>query len=203
MMIYLIKNNVGLHTIITTSSSELPVDDTCSIENGVFYFNNTEYANIITMPSGVTQGLMTQNENMLATVNMLYESNYQNIITENKKKFIIVKLAYNDNHEKQVTYSNFYNNIVNDYPERQSLTSYSGYYYDVYNYKTSKYERFIDDESALARLESLKNDFLVEYRSLIIKEFTDKNLFIEYLNENNLSDNIYTYYMHKYKIRRT
>jgi len=182
-MIYLIKNLSTTYTIVSSSLNNLPIDDTYSINinNGTFNIKGKVFADVIHMPNDMPNSL-TMEQNLSSTVDMVYESNREQILLQNKNKFVIALIRYIPDYTKDVLYANFYINIIKDSKQRNLLESSLGYYYDIYNYKTNKFERFIDLDEAIQTLDVYTNQFVIDYKSNLVKQFSngsDLRIYIE------------------------
>lgn len=177
-MIYLIKNLSTVYTIVVSSLSELPSDGIYSIYLDKFYVNDILFANIIHMPTE----LSTQ-ENMISVVDTLYQYNREEILVRNKSKFIIAVIQFKSDRSKDVLYTNSYLNLLSNATDYNKLLSNSPmHHYEILNYKTEKFEVYIKKEDAINKLNQYMNEFIVDYKSNIVKEFSTKEEFLTYIN---------------------
>ena len=178
-MIYLIKNLSTAYTIVVSSLSELPSDGIYSIYLDKFYVNDILFANIIHMPTE----LNTQ-DNMLSVVETLYQSNRKEILLQNKNKFIIAVIQFKPNSNKDVLYANSYLNLLNDASDyNKLLTDNPMHHYEILNYKSGKFEVFVRKKDAVAKLNQYIDEFVVDYKLNIVKEFENKDEFLQYLKD--------------------
>lgn len=179
-MIYLIKNLSTTYTIVSSSLSDLPLDDTYNMNNGTFDIKDKVFANIMYMPTSAIAGI-TIEQNLLSTVDMLYESNREQILLQNKNKFIIAIIQFKPDNTKDVLYANSYLNLLKDSVEYNKLQDSPWLHYEILNYHTGKFEVHIKRDDAIEKLNQYMNEFAVEYRPNIVKEFITKEQFLEYI----------------------
>lgn len=177
-MIYLIKNISSTYTIIVNSISDLPVNSVYTYA-GTYNKNDKVFAEVLHMP--VVPDSANTAQNILNTVDYVYNTNHEEILIQHKEKFLIVVLRYLPDHTKEVLYSNFYINVHNNPEQYKLLEESPGYYYDISNYKTTKFDRFIEIPDAIRKLEQYMADFLVDYKPNLVKTFLSEDEFTNYL----------------------
>jgi len=159
-MIYLIKNLSTTYTIVTTTLDEVPQDTTYQI---------------IHMPIGY------KSDELKKIIDRLYHTNYEEILLENKNKFVIAMIQFKSDNTKDVLYANSYLNLLKDSVEYNKLQDSPWHHYEILNYHTGKFEVHIKRDSAIEKLNQYMNEFVTEYRPNIVKEFSTKEEFLEYI----------------------
>jgi hypothetical protein len=150
------------------------------MNNGTFDIKDKVFANIMYMPTSAIAGI-TIEQNLLSTVDMLYESNREQILSQNKNKCIIAMIQFNPDNTKDVLYANSYLNLLKDSTEYNKLQDSPWHHYEILNYHTGKFEVHIKRDDAIQKLNQYINEFVVEYRPNIVKEFSTKEQFLEYI----------------------
>lgn len=188
-MVYLIKNIVSTYTIIVDSLANLPVNSvyTYNILNGTYNKNGKMFAEVLHMPTSTIPELITMDKNISNTIDRIYRTNHEQILTQHKDKFLIVALLYLPDYTKEVVYSNFYINVRTDPEQYRLLKENRGFYYDISNYKTKKFDRFIEIPEAIKKIEQYMVDFLVDYKPNIVKTFSTSNEFMKYIESEDIS----------------
>jgi hypothetical protein len=179
-MIYLIKNLSTTYSIVTNKLFDLPQDETYAIVDNKFIINGIIFANIFSTPRDINSE--TLQHNLSSTIDSIYDTNYKEILQQNKNKFIITAIQYKPDKSKDVLYGTSYLNILNNTIEYSRLLSDSPWHhYEILNYHTGKFEEYIKKEDAIDKLKEYVNEFLIEYKPTIVKEFSTKKEFIEYI----------------------
>ena len=159
-MIYLIKNLSTTYNVIATTLDEVPQDTTYQI---------------IHMPIGYKY------EELKKIIDRLYYNNYEEILLKNKNKFVIAMIQFSYDNIKDVLYANSYLNLLKDSNEYNKLQDSPWHHYEILNYHTGKFEVHIKRDDAMQKLNQYMNEFVVEYRLNIVKEFVTKEQFLEYI----------------------
>jgi hypothetical protein len=187
-MIYLIKNLSGSNTIVVASVSELPHDNIYNTDNGEFRINNVVFADCII--TYAYPDSLDVNQQLLKIVDNLYKLHRDTVLLQNRHKFIIATIKYLPNNTKDVIYINFYRNLLknpnvynDEYNENYHnlLENSPWHHYEILNYHTGKFEVHIKCDDAMQKLNQYMNEFAVEYRPNIVKEFSTKEQFLEYI----------------------
>jgi hypothetical protein len=129
---------------------------------------------------------ITIDRNILNAVNHVYKNNHDQILTQYKEKFLIVSLRYLPDHTKEVVYSNCYLNVRDDPVQYRLLKDNLGYYYDIFNYKTNEFDRFIEIPEAIKKIEQYMVDFLLDYKPNIVKVFSSSAEFVKYIDSKDI-----------------
>ena len=187
-MLYLIKNLPGTYTIAVSELIYLYQDSThvYSVSDNTYSVNDKIYANVICVPrlDNESDGILHQQ--LIKMVDTIYKESRDTILSENKDKFVITAIQFKPDNSKDVLYSNFYKNLMTDSIEYNNLVeSSSMHHYEIYNYGTGKFEVFIKKEDALRRLEYYMDEFILEYKSTVVKEFYDPQEFLLYIDSIN------------------
>ena len=169
------------YNIVLTERSALPQDNNYTITNDKFNINGIVFAEIIDMPNSIS-GNLTMEQNLLATVETIYNNNHEQILSENKNKFIIVAVELKNDSSKEVIHASSYMNLMHDSIEYNKLPENGPmHHYEILNYHTDKFEVYIKREDAINKLNQYMNEFIVDYKSNIVKEFATKEQFLEYI----------------------
>ena len=159
-MIYLIKNLSTTYNVIATTLDEVPQDTTYQI---------------IHMPIGY------KSEELKKIIDRLYYNNYEEILLQNKNKFVIAMIQFKSDNTKDVLYANSYLNLLKNSTEYNKLQDSPWHHYEILNYHTGKFEVHIKRDDAIEKLNQYMDEFVVEYRPNIVKEFITKEQFLEYI----------------------
>lgn len=187
-MIILIKHLSKTYDIIVSSLSDLYLNELYQIQitdQGQQYtLSGKLFANVIYMPSGPTEGIWKPTEqNKILIANDLYEQNRSEILDENKNKFIIAVVKLLPDNTKEILYINSYLSLLNNTDEYNKLLSDSPYHhYEIYNYKTNEFDVFIKRDDAIQQLNDFTNQFVFEYKTNIVLEFSSSQDFLSYIN---------------------
>jgi hypothetical protein len=160
-MIYLIKNISSPYDVITDVISELPQDSRYNVIHMPVNFEISELAKLM---------------------DMLYNKNYNDILLQHKNKFIIVIVCLKRDNTKEVIYANSYLNLLENNIDYNKLQDDPSHHYEILNYHNGKFEVHVNRDSAIAQLINYMNQFVLEYRTNIVKEFNTKEQFLEYIN---------------------
>jgi hypothetical protein len=114
-------------------------------------------------------------------VEILYHNSHEEILSQNKNKFIITMIQFKPDNTKDVLYANSYLNLLKDSTEYNKLQDSPWHHYEILNYHTGKFEVHIKCDSAIEKLNQYMNEFITEYRPNIVKEFSTKEQFLEYI----------------------
>ena len=185
-MIYLIKNLSKTYDIVVNDINQLPTDSTYNVLDSTYYIDEEIFANIIYMPSGLVQGSQDSfkptKENMAIVIDNLYHENRDEILQQNKDKFIIAVVRHNTDNSKEILYTNSYLNLLESADEYNKLPNNNPiHHYEIFNYKTDKFEIFITKDNAIAKLLEYIDNFIIEHKPNIVKRFLTKQEFLEFI----------------------
>jgi len=207
-MIYLIENLSTTYTLVVpstnylvspptnylgTNSAHASVTDAFSINylytnsthiydaaTGAYFINGIIFANVVYPPTGPDSSA-----NIQSIIDYMYHSNRQQILLNNKNKFIITIVQFKSDNTKDLLYANSYLNLIEDEVEYTKLLQDSPWHhYEILNYKTEKFEVHIKCDDAIQKLNQYIDEFVIEYRPNIVKEFLYKKEFLEYITNN-------------------
>ena len=171
------------YDIVVNDINQLPTDSTYNVLDSTYYIDDDIFANIIYMPTEPTQGSSKPaDKNMSIIIDHLYYENREEILQQNKHKFIIAVIRFNTDNNKEILYTNSYFNLLESADEYNKLPMNNPmHHYEIFNYKTEKFEVFITKDSAIEKLLEYIDKFIIECKSHIVKKFLTKEEFIEYI----------------------
>lgn len=136
--------------------------------------------NIISLPTNSTKN------DLQRSADYSYYKNQYEILVQNKDKFVIALTKYFPNRFKDAVYVNFYTNLLDS--SMQLNTNYKNllensphHHYAILNYHNGKIEEYIKKEDAIEKLNQYINEFIIEYKPNIVKEFSSKEELLEYI----------------------
>lgn len=175
-MIYLVEHLSKTRDIVVSDINVIPTSIKHELLDSSRYFiNKILYANITHMPATLSQ------QDLLSIIDILYQSNSDEILLQNKNKFVIAMIQFKSDNTKDVLYANSYLNLLKDSVEYNKLQDSPWHHYEILNYHTGKFEVHIKRDDAIEKLNQYMNEFGVEYRPNIVKEFITKEQFLEYI----------------------
>jgi hypothetical protein len=174
-MIYVVEHLSKTRDIVVSDINIIPTTLNYELLDFSRYFvNKILFANVTHFPINDATALPM-------TLDMLYLENREQIMSQNKNKFIIAMIQFKPDNTKDVLYANSYINLLKDSTEYNKLQDSPWHHYEILNYHTSKFEVHIKRDSAIQKLNQYMNEFVTEYRPNIVKEFVNKEEFLEYI----------------------
>jgi hypothetical protein len=179
-MIYVVEHLSKIRDILVSDINLLPTTVNYKlIDTSKYFVNNILFANVIHFPLDSTSDLPR-------LLDILYLENREEILLQNKNKFIITMIQFKPDNSKDVLYANSYLNLLQGSIEYNKLQDSPWHHFEILNYHTGKFEVHIKHDSAVEKLNQYMNEFVIEYKPNIVKEFPTKEHFMDYIDEYNV-----------------